>query len=272
MPVASLVTQMPSLPQRTATSSGRTRSESTYTSSPAGWPWVSFTALKWSTSVAISASGSSSEASLIACSTSRSNAALRDSGRRSSRSSGKIASHAPEPVLDQDIFAGPVARELPMELRHGHVALVDDEQPVVGEVVEQGVRRLSRGTPVKVTAVVLDPVAAAELGEHLEIVLGAHPQPLGFEQLARLVELAQALAELDLDRGDRLTRALVPRDIVSGGKDEQLLEISEQLARHDVETAQALDLVAEQLDAHRVLLVGRVHLDRIGRASCRERV
>ena len=166
-------------------------------------------------------------------------------------------------MLDEDLLAGPVARELPVELGDGHVALVDHEQPVVGEVVEQGVGRLARLTPVQVAAVVLDTVAAPELGKHLEVVLGAHPQPLGLEQLARLLQLAQALTELDLDGGDRVTRALVSGDVVSGGKDEQFLEIAEQFPREDVEAAQALDLVAEQLDAHRVLLVGRVDLDRV---------
>ena len=33
--------------------------------------------------------------------------------------------------------------ELAVQLRHGDVALVDDEQEVVGEVVEQGERRLA---------------------------------------------------------------------------------------------------------------------------------
>jgi len=105
-----------------------------------------------------------------------------------------------------------------VELRHCHVTLVDDQQPVVGEVVEQGVRRLAGRTPVQVTPVVLDPIAAADSASISRSCSVAHPQPLGFEQLARLVKLAQALAELDLDRGDRATRALVPGDVVGGGK------------------------------------------------------
>ena len=112
-------------------------------------------------------------------------------------------------------------------------------------------------------AVVLDAVAAAELGEHLQVVLRAHPQALGLEQLARLLELPQALAELDLDRGDGAARPLVAGHVVGGGEDDQLLQVAEQLAGHDVETAHPLDLVAEQLDAHGVLLVGGVDLDRV---------
>ena len=41
-------------------------------------------------------------------------------------------------MLDEDVLAAAVALELAVQLRHGDVALVDDEQEVVGEVVEQG--------------------------------------------------------------------------------------------------------------------------------------
>ena len=97
-------------------------------------------------------------------------------------------------MLDEYLLAGAVTFELPVQLRHADVALVEDEQPVVGEVVEQRVRRLARAAAVEVAAVVLDPVAAAHLGEHLEVVLGAHPEALGLEELACAFELAEALA------------------------------------------------------------------------------
>ena len=51
----------------------------------------------------------------------------------------------PEAVVDQVALAGHVALVHPADLRHGDVGLVDDEQEVLGEVVEQAVRRASRG-------------------------------------------------------------------------------------------------------------------------------
>jgi hypothetical protein len=42
-------------------------------------------------------------------------------------------------VLDQRLFPGPVALVLAVELRDGHVGLVDDREEVGREVVEQGV-------------------------------------------------------------------------------------------------------------------------------------
>ena len=48
-----------------------------------------------------------------------------------------------EAVLDEHVLAAAVALELAVQLRHRDVALVDDEQEVVGEVVEQRERRLA---------------------------------------------------------------------------------------------------------------------------------
>jgi hypothetical protein len=64
------------------------------------------------------------------------------------------------------------------------VRLVDDAQPVFGEVVEERVGRLARLPAVDVTRVILDPGAEPELPKHLQIVVGAHPQALCLEELS----------------------------------------------------------------------------------------
>ena len=102
-------------------------------------------------------------------------------------------------MLDEDVLAAAVALVLAVQLRHGDVALVDDEQEVVGEVVEQRERRLARAATVDVHRVVLDAVAVADLLHHLEVVLRAHAQPLRLEQLALLLEPGQPLLQLGLD-------------------------------------------------------------------------
>ena len=62
---------------------------------------------------------------------------------------------------------------------------------------------------------------------------------------------------------DRLLHALGAGDVVRRGEDRDLGVVAEDLARERVERAEALDLVAEQLDADRVLLVDRDDLDRV---------
>ena len=130
-----------------------------------------------------------------------------------------------EPVLHERVLARPVALVLPVDLGDRHVALVDDGQEVGREEVEQRVGGLPRGSPVEMAAVVLDAVAHPDLGEHLEVVLGPHPEPLGLEQLARRLQLGQALAELGLDRRDGASHGLVAGHVVGGREHHELLDV-----------------------------------------------
>ena len=50
-------------------------------------------------------------------------------------------------MVDEDLLATAVALVLPVELGHGHVRLVDHHEVVVGEEVEQRVRRLTGRRP-----------------------------------------------------------------------------------------------------------------------------
>ena len=88
-----------------------------------------------------------------------------------------------------------------------------------GEVVEQGERRLAVGAAVDVHRVVLDAVAVADLLDHLEVVLRAHPQALRLEQLALLLEPGQPLLQLGLDADHGLAHPLVAGDVVRGRED-----------------------------------------------------
>ena len=109
----------------------------------------------------------------------------------------------PEAVVDQRPLAGHVALVHRADLRDRHVRLVEDEQEVLGEVVEQRVRRGALRPAVDVPRVVLDAGAEADLAHHLEVVGRPHPQPLRLEQLALPLHLGEPVGELDLDAGDR---------------------------------------------------------------------
>ena len=80
------------------------------------------------------------------------------------------------------------------------MALVDDAEHVLGKVIDQSKRRLARFAPVQVTRVVLNAVAKAHGLEHLEIIIGALLQTLGFKQLVGRLELGHALLALFTDR------------------------------------------------------------------------
>ncbi len=143
------------------------------------------------------------------------------------------------------------------------MALVEDDEEVLREVVDQRVRLRAGLAALDVAGVVLDPIAEADLAHHLEVVFGTHPQSLGLEQLVLAREHLKPVAELGLDLDDGPLHVLARSHVVGARVDGDVVELAEDLAGQRIEPDDAVDLVAEQLDADRVLLVGREDLDRV---------
>ncbi len=150
---------------------------------------------------------------------------------------------------------------MPADLRHRDMRLVDDHQEVFGEVVEQGGGRGAGAAVVDVPRVVFDPGAETDLAHHFDVVVGPHPEPLCLQQLTLTFELRQPLLQFLLDGRDGVGHALRPGDVVSGREDAQRIDLAYHVAGERMHVVQRLDLVAEELDAERELLVGRDDLD-----------
>ena len=114
---------------------------------------------------------------------------------------------------------------------------------------------------VDVPRVVLDAVAEADLLHHLEVEAGAHAQPLGLEQLALALELGQALRQLGADGDQRALQGLGAGGVVRRREDRDRIQLLDHIAGQGVQRVERLDLVAEHLDADRVLFVDRDDLD-----------
>ena len=99
------------------------------------------------------------------------------------------------------------------------MALVDEHQRVVGQVFEQGRRRLAGFAAGEIARIVLDAGAAAGRLHHFQVEERALLQPLRFEQPAGGVELVEPLPQLDLDAGDRLQQRRPRRHVVRVGVD-----------------------------------------------------
>ena len=168
-----------------------------------------------------------------------------------------------EAVLDQHVLARAVAAVHAAHLRQRDVRLVDEEQEVVREVVEQRRRLLARLAPGQVHRVVLDAGAVAGLLQHLEVVHRALPKARRFEQLALGLELLQPLFQLLLDVADRRAQLVLGGDEVLGRVDVDFEPLDEELAGQGIDLDDALDLVAEELDAQGDLLVGGEDLERV---------
>ena len=168
-----------------------------------------------------------------------------------------------EPIVDEGALTRHVSLKHRADLWNGHVRLVDDEQEVVGEVVQQRVRRRARSAPVDVARIVLDTRARADFFEHLQVEGGAHAQALLLEQLVLAAEPRKAIIELILDGGDRLLHTFLAGHVVRGREKVRVVDVIDDVAGERMENGKRLDLVAEHLDADRELLIHGDDLDRI---------
>ena len=141
--------------------------------------------------------------------------------------------------------------------------LVDDEQEVVGEVVQQRVRRRAGSAPVDMARVVFDAGARTNFLQHLQVEGGAHAQALFFEQLVLAAEPREAIVELVLDGGNRLLHAFLAGHVVRRREQVRMVHVVDHVAGERVQNGQGVDLVTEHLDADREFLVHGDNLDRV---------
>jgi len=87
-----------------------------------------------------------------------------------------------EAVINQGLLTRAIAVKHAADLRHPDVRLVDDQQVIVGKIIEQVGRRHPGGLAGEVTAVILDAVAVAEFGDHFQVEQGPLLQTLSLNQ------------------------------------------------------------------------------------------
>ncbi len=144
------------------------------------------------------------------------------------------------------------------------MALVAENQRVVGQVFEQGRRRLAGTAAGEIARIVLDAGAGAGRLQHFEVEDGALLEPLRLEQPPLVVELVEPDLQLRLDAGERLQQRRTGGDIVRIGVDLDEFEVGRLLAGQRIELDDRLDLVAEQADPPgAVLVVSGKDLDRV---------
>src|SRR5437868_10972815 len=110
-----------------------------------------------------------------------------------------------------------------------------------------------RSAALEDARVVLDPVAEAELLQHLEVVLRALPQSVRLEQLVLRLQLLEPLLELVADLVDSTLDRRLRRHVLRRRPDREVVELREDLPAEGVEVRDLLDLVAEERDAIRRL-------------------
>jgi hypothetical protein len=104
----------------------------------------------------------------------------------------------PEAVIDKVFLARSIALVHAACLRNRHMRLVDEHQRSRWKVVDQRRWRFARTAPGQMPRVILDPLAEADLGHHLEVVARPLLDPLRLDQLHLADEELFLLRQLEL--------------------------------------------------------------------------
>ena len=143
------------------------------------------------------------------------------------------------------------------------MALVDEHQRILRQIIQQRRRRLARQPSGEVAAVVLDAVAVADLLDHLQVEERALMDALRLQQSSLPLEQRLPSLQLVLDRFDRLLETRPRHDEVRLRINRQAIEQSDFVSGQRIECAEFLDIVSPELDAISDVLVSRMDFDRV---------
>ena len=128
------------------------------------------------------------------------------------------------------------------------MALIDDHQVVLGEVVEEAVGPLARLAPIEVAGVILDAGAVAKLLEHGEVIGDPLVEPVSLHLFPLLLEEARLLVEILLDLRHCPVGLLLGGDKEVGRVDKDLVQLLDLLTGEGDKGGDPVDLVAPKLD------------------------
>ena len=173
------------------------------------------------------------------------------------------ATRQTETMLGKRDFSTAIAFVHAANLRHRDVTFIDDAEEIFREIVEKRIRGLAWRTAVKMPRVILDAAAKTHGFEHFQIVIHAHFQALSLEQLAFGFELRQSIAQLVLNGLNGSVHFRARGNVMRRRPNGQCLEFVELLACHIVDFLDALDFIAPEFHAHRIVGIRRKHIERV---------
>ena len=169
-----------------------------------------------------------------------------------------------EAVVHQSGLSGPVAVVHGPHLGQGDVALVDEQDKVLGKVVQKGVGRAAHRAALDDPGVIFDARAVAQLLHHLDVIHSALLQPLGLHQLVLPLEEGYPLLQFPIDLLNGGIHLGLGGDIVGGRPDGDVGQAADGGSGDHVDLRNAVDLVPKELDTDGgVLPVGGPDLYRV---------
>ena len=105
----------------------------------------------------------------------------------------------PEAVVYEHGFARPISLIHTADLRDGGVRFIDHDQKISRKKIDNRIRLGAGRTTGQMSGIIFDPIAEAHLLQHLQIVFGAHAQPLCFEKFVLPFKIDDSLFQFFAD-------------------------------------------------------------------------
>ena len=172
-------------------------------------------------------------------------------------------SRQPEAIVNQHRLAGVVSSVHSPDLRYGHVALVNEGDIVLREIVNQAERSHPFAAPVEIARIVLDSGTIAHFLNHLQVVFHPLFQPLGFQALAEFQQLVVPRHKVILNHTDGFGGPLFGGHEIVGRVDGNLVYVLQCGTRHRVDGTYSVHFVSEEFNPDSIFPIAYAHIHRV---------
>ena len=131
------------------------------------------------------------------------------------------------------------------------MALINDDEGVLGKVLHQGWRGLSGSPSAQMSGVVLYALTVTDVLEYLKVKVGASPQPFCLCLFSRSLQLFHPLFKLRFDGGYGPFQSHLRGDIVSSRVDLNLFKLLLNTTCEGVYYEEILYLISPELHPYR---------------------
>ena len=166
-----------------------------------------------------------------------------------------------EAKVDQALLSGVIPGVHGSHLGNGDMAFVNEHEEILWEVVQEGGGRRPGGPPGNDPGVVFDAGAEADFSHHLQVIIGALGNPLGFQQLIFLAEPRHLLVTLPANFLHGPGHFFLGGHVVAGGIDGHVFKEAFWHAGDGVDFRDPVNFIAEEFHPNGAAIpVGGVNL------------
>ena len=149
------------------------------------------------------------------------------------------------------------------DLRYGHVALINEGDIVLREIVNQAERSHPFAAPVEIARIILDSGTIAHFLNHLQIVFHPLFQPLGFQALAEFQQLVVPRHKVILNHTDGFGGPFLGGYEIVGRVDGNLVYVLQCGSRHRVDGTDSVHFVSEEFNPDSIFPIAYAHIHRV---------